>query len=191
MQAVILADLLPRAGGAAKSVLHVAPEPSIGRSLRGAFGTYVAGDLDPRLAGGHRVDVTDLPFPGASFDMVFASHVLEHVADDRRAIAEVRRVLRPGGIAVLPVPVLGERTIEYPEPNPGEGGHVRAPGLDYFDRYRAAFDRVEIVSSADVPDRIQPYLYEDRSVWPLPNAPRRVPSAGERHLEYVPICRVD
>ena len=65
-----------------------------------------------------KVDLTDLPFSDSSYDFVFASHVLEHIQNDHDALAEIKRVLRPGGIAVLPVPIIGAPTVEYPEPNP-------------------------------------------------------------------------
>jgi len=46
-----------------------------------------------------------LPYPSSFFDLVICSHVLEHVPDDRAALAEIRRVLRPSGHAILFVPV--------------------------------------------------------------------------------------
>jgi len=49
-------------------------------------------------------DVGDLPFAGGSFDLVLATDILEHVDDDRRAIREIARVLRPGGHALITVP---------------------------------------------------------------------------------------
>jgi hypothetical protein len=49
---------------------------------------------------------------------VFASHVLEHIPDDGLAIREIRRILVPDGIAILPVPLVSLKTIEYAEPNP-------------------------------------------------------------------------
>lgn len=56
--------------------------------------------LGPVLLG----DVTALPFPDGAFALVLATDVIEHVADDRRALAEIRRVLAPGGRLVLTVP---------------------------------------------------------------------------------------
>lgn len=75
-------------------------------------------------------DATALPFADGSFDRVIASEVLEHVADDFAAFAELSRVLRPGGVLAVTVPAfLSERicwalTDDYHAPNV-EGGHVR------------------------------------------------------------------
>jgi SAM-dependent methyltransferase len=49
-------------------------------------------------------DMTDLPFPDESFDGVVAGEVIEHIADDRLALTEAARVLRPGGALALSVP---------------------------------------------------------------------------------------
>jgi SAM-dependent methyltransferase len=75
-----------------------------------------------------RGDLLALPFPDASFDRVIASEVLEHIPDDAGAMAELTRVLRPGGLAVVTVPRwLPERVCwalsdAY---HANEGGHVR------------------------------------------------------------------
>ena len=52
----------------------------------------------------HQASVTNLPFDDASFDGAVLGEVLEHVEDDRAALAEVARVLRPGGVVALSVP---------------------------------------------------------------------------------------
>ena len=49
-------------------------------------------------------DVCALPFPDAAFDLVLATDVVEHIEDDDKALAELARVLRPGGRALLTVP---------------------------------------------------------------------------------------
>lgn len=189
LQYLVMRMLLEERPTRPLAMLHVAPEPFLRWFFTDRFGTYETADLEmPDVD--HRVDLCDLPFADASYDLVYASHVLEHIREDRRAIAEIRRVLRPGGIAVLPVPVLGQTTIEYPEPNPNETFHVRAPGLDYFDRYARWFASVECHDSSTVPERFQPWVYEDRSRWPTPQSPLRRPAPGERHADVVPVCRV-
>jgi SAM-dependent methyltransferase len=73
-------------------------------------------------------DATNMPFPDNSFDKVIASEILEHVPNDRLAMAEISRILRPGGVAAITVPAwLPERvcwalSTEYHEV---PGGHVR------------------------------------------------------------------
>lgn len=177
---------LPVAG---MSLLHVAPEAFFRDRLRTRFGGYVTADRD-RTDVDHRVDLQSLPFPDGSFDFVFASHVLEHVPDDRRALGELRRILRPGGVAVLPVPIVAPVTVEYPEPNPHEHMHVRAPGLDYFDRYAGFFARVERFGSESFPAGHQLYIYEDRTRFPTRECPLRPAMPGERHADVVPVCYV-
>ena len=170
-------------------VLHIAPERFIERRLRSLCASYLSADLYQK--GVDRCeDLTQMSFPDQSFDLVYCSHVLEHIKDDLAAISEVRRVLAPGGIAILPVPIVSDITVEYPGPNPHEEDHVRAPGVDYFDRYKRFFGEVRVLSSAEFDARYQVYTYEDRSRWPTATLPNRRPSFGPRHLDYVPICRV-
>ena len=138
--------------GRPRRILHVAPETVLAERLRALPGaTYVSADLaDPRAM--LRLDLMRLPFEGDAFDAILCSHVLEHVPDDRAAMRELRRVLRPGGIALLPVPpIRAERTSEDPaEADPaerrrrfGHPDHVRRYGRDYPERLREAGFRVE------------------------------------------------
>ena len=60
--------------------------------------------LDGRGASLVRGDLLHLPYEDAFFDKVLLSEVLEHLPDDRQGLAEIRRVLRPGGILALTVP---------------------------------------------------------------------------------------
>jgi SAM-dependent methyltransferase len=75
-----------------------------------------------------QADALALPWADAEFDVVIASEVLEHIRDDRRAMAEIRRVLRPGGLAAVTVPrywperVCWALSSEYHQV---PGGHVR------------------------------------------------------------------
>ena len=169
-------------------VLHMAPERFISSRLRAACASYVSADLYKTDAD-RREDLTCLSFPDQSFDLVYGSHVLEHIKDDLAAIREVQRVLAPGGIAILPVPIVSDVTVEYAAPNPHECGHVRAPGLDYFERYQPFFENIQVLSSGDFDGDYQVYIYEDRSHWPTPTLPDRRPSPGVKHSDYVPICR--
>ncbi len=170
-------------------ILHFAPEKSLKGFFSGSFGTYETADLEmPGVD--HRVDLTALPFSDGSYDFIFASHILEHIKNDEKAISEIRRILRPGGIAVLPVPIVAERTIEYSEPSPYEINTWRATGPDYYNRYEKYFSSVERFSSESLPEKYQLYVYEDRSGWSMDRNPMRLPMEGKRHPDIVPVCRV-
>tara|TARA_R110002049_G_scaffold242974_1_gene416759 strand:- start:3934 stop:4452 length:519 start_codon:yes stop_codon:yes gene_type:complete len=168
-------------------VLHFAPEDFFRHTFERLFGNYETADIAmPGVQ--HRVDMRALPFESGTYDLVYASHVLEHIQDDDAAIREVRRILKPGGLAILPVPLVSERTIEYPEPNPFESMHVRAPGLDYFDRYKKHFSSVTLYTSDNFPAQHQTYAFEDRTHYPSSTHPHLKPMHGERHTDVVPVC---
>jgi SAM-dependent methyltransferase len=121
-------------------VLHVGPGASVSRWLEERRQLdYVSGDIDSPLAE-VRMDATDMPFEDESFDFAICVHVLEHVLDDRKAMSEFFRVLKPGGEAVFQVPPSDlETTREDPaviDPHErerlfGQYDHVRLCGADY------------------------------------------------------------
>ncbi len=132
--------------GRPKAFLHVAPEKLLADRLRRMAGLrYVSVDLmSPRAI--VLSDLTRLAFTDGAFDSVYCSHVLEHIQDDRQALAEIFRVTRPGGWAILQVPVVGDTTIEDPsvidpaerERRFGQRDHVRIYGLDFIQRAESA-----------------------------------------------------
>lgn len=186
LQHLAMSDFLYARDFSKKSVLHFAPEPHLAKLLQRNFKIYKSADLyEPGVD--LKIDITAMPIPDASYDMVYASHVLEHVIDDDAALREIHRVLKPGGIAVLPVPVVSASTIEYGAPNEFEFGHVRAVGPNYFDRYKRHF-KVDVVTSNNYPAEHQLFVHERRDFYPTKEAPLRTPMEGTRHLDYVPIC---
>ena len=189
IQFVVLQEILRDFQPSKKKMLHFAPEEFFRKFFSGQFAEYETADIAMRNVD-HKVDIQELPFADATYDFVFASHVLEHIPDDLKALQEIRRILKPGGIAVLPVPLICEKTVEYPEPNPYEDHHVRAPGLDYFDRYNVYFSQVKQYSSEQLPEKYQLFMYEDRSQWPTEQCPLRPAMAGEKHFGIVPVCYV-
>jgi SAM-dependent methyltransferase len=170
------------------TMLHFAPESFFRRIFAAQLGNrYHTADLEMKDVD-YNVDMRELPFADGSYDFVLASNVLDYIPDDRKAISEVRRILKPNGIAILPVSVVCEETIEYSEPNPYEFYHVRASGMDYYKRYEGHFAKVETMSSDSLPDEYQLFIYEDRSVWPTKECPLRPSMPGERHINIVPVC---
>jgi SAM-dependent methyltransferase len=143
-------------------ILHIAPEKHLSRELmRHQFVEYVCGDL---FTEGYsypdhvrNMNVLDLPFADGHFDLVICNHVLEHVTDDRSAMREILRVLKPGGRAVLQVPISANSAVTHEDgtlSDPGERerlfgqpDHVRIYGQDYVERLSAVgfhVDRINI-----------------------------------------------
>lgn len=143
--------------GRPKRVLHVAPEGCFERRLKKLIGDgYITADINDSLAK-VKMDITDINYPEESFDVIYCSHVLEHVADDRRAMREFYRVLKANGWAILLVPVTAEMTIEdlsISDPAErlrlfGQEDHVRRYGPDYVERLREAGLRVKVTTASD------------------------------------------
>lgn len=189
IQFIVIKNVFKDINTVRMNMLHIAPEPFFHDYFSQRFGEYETADLSMKGVD-HNVDLQHLPFAANTYDFVFASHVLEHISNDEKAISEIRRIMKPKGIAILPVPIIAEKTIEYPEPNPNEAMHVRAAGMDYFDRYERHFSRVEKFSSSQLPKEFQLYIYEDRSQWPTRECPLRPASQGEKHCDIVPVCYV-
>ncbi|HOX43297.1 MAG TPA: methyltransferase domain-containing protein [Myxococcota bacterium] len=144
--------------GRPKRLLHLAPERCFVPRLRRLPGLrYVSADLDCPWAE-LRADITSLPFSAGQFDALLCSHVLEHVEDDRQALAELLRVLAPGGWAMLAVPLSPGPTRADPAATTpearrrlhGHPGHVRRCGEDYGQRIAAAGFQVRTVRAREL-----------------------------------------
>jgi SAM-dependent methyltransferase len=96
-------DVLDLGAGAGELKTH---------ALKGRVHRLVGVEVDPRvgtnrlLDAGIRADIAMLPFRDCSFDVVFSIYVLEHVYRLGELVAEVRRVLRPGGVCLMLTPNL-------------------------------------------------------------------------------------
>jgi SAM-dependent methyltransferase len=132
----------------ALKVLEFAPTPVLQSKFRRLKHLeYVSADLSSTMAM-FRMDITAIGFPADQFDAIICYHVLEHVMDDRRAMRELFRVLKPGGWAILQSPVDPGRGETYESPDItfpserervfGQRDHVRIYGRDYKDRLEDA-----------------------------------------------------
>ena len=135
-------------------LLHIAPEKNLQKVLK-AFSKikYINGDLNPLVAD-RKIDITDINFGNDYFDFIICNHVLEHIQDDRKTMSEIFRVLRPGGKAILQVPIskYNKETFEdfsiiLPEEREkyfGQKDHVRIYGKDYKKRLESVGFKVEL-----------------------------------------------
>ena len=140
-------------------ILHMAPEKSLSKYIQeNCNHEYTGGDLEPErysyVENMVKIDLLSIPFENDYFDLIICNHLLEHVPEDRVAMEEIRRVLKPGGKAILQVPISlnTESTVEdhrITEPEDrlvafGQSDHVRIYGLDYPDKLRAAGFEVSV-----------------------------------------------
>ena len=129
-----------------KKVLHMAPEQCFLTRFRKLDHDYVTADIDSPIAD-VTADIINLPFNDNSFDVIFCNHVLEHVQDDTRAMKELFRVMKKGGMGIFQVPQDLNRNVTFEDnsiTNPkerakifGQYDHVRVYGKDYFDKLRS------------------------------------------------------
>lgn len=103
------------------TMLHVAPEPALGAWLQGLSRlTYISGDLQFGV-GELCLNLCRLPFGDESFDLIYSAHVLNAIPDDHAAMREVCRVLKPGGIAIMNVPLQPDAATQLPDTDSRDG----------------------------------------------------------------------
>jgi len=130
-------------------VLHLAPEVCFIKRFEKQHGDrYITADIESPLAK-VKADIHQMPFEDNTFNAVLCNHVLEHVADDIKAMSEIKRVLKPGGWAILQVPFFSPVPDATFEDNSitnkrerekifGQDDHVRKYGHDYASRINAS-----------------------------------------------------
>ena len=144
------------------SVLHFAPEAIIAKYLRSKCLQYTSADFFN--AKDIKENIENMTFSDCTFDIIFCSHVLEHV-DDKKAIMEVYRVLKPGGKFITMVPICEGWDVTYEnslitsevdkEKHFGQSDHVRYYGRDFVTRLEAA--GFTVVSFTGTPEEILKY----------------------------------
>jgi SAM-dependent methyltransferase len=140
----------------ARSLLHFSPEYCLAQRLRRVpHLRYVTTDLDTTQEADLRLDVTRLDLPDGAFDAVLCSHGLEHVPDDARAMAELRRIISPQGFCLVMVPLDLGRETTHEDPSITDPAdrqreflqhdHVRLYAPDIASRLQAAGFDVETI----------------------------------------------
>ncbi|QEE48290.1 class I SAM-dependent methyltransferase [Flavobacterium alkalisoli] len=137
---------------APKKVLHFAPEQAFYKRFRKQKNLdYTTTDLNSPLAD-VKADICNLPFEDNSYDLILCNHVLEHIPDDTKAMKELYRIMKPGGMGIFQIPqdlkretTFEDNTITDPKERArifGQYDHVRVYGRDYFDKLRSVGFRV-------------------------------------------------
>jgi SAM-dependent methyltransferase len=151
----------------ALKVLHFAPEQAFYKLFRNQKNLdYTTTDLFSPLAD-VKADICNLPFQDNQYDIILCNHVLEHIPDDTKAMQELYRVLKPGGMAILQIPQDLSRATTFADDTItdqkerakifGQYDHVRIYGRDYFDKLRSiGFTVIE----EDYTNKIAPELVE-------------------------------
>lgn len=164
-------------------VLHFAPEQAFYKRFRKLPNLdYTTTDLYSPLAD-VKADICNLPFNDNSYDVILCNHVLEHIPDDTKAMQELYRVLKPGGMGIFQIPqdltremTFEDNTITDPKERArifGQYDHVRVYGRDFFDKLRSIGFRVveedytKKIAPADVerfclaPGEVIPVCFKD------------------------------
>lgn len=160
--------LLDRISG--RRVLHFAPEKRLSLLLKTRVpSVYMPADLFPSKPGILRADMLSMPFAACAFDFLIANHVLEHVPDAAKALAECFRVLKPGGEAILQTPYSRKLNDTWEDPGidsaaarlqaHGQEDHVRLFGRDIFDQIVAAGFLSNVQKHNELLEDVDPVRY--------------------------------
>lgn len=122
-------------------LLYFAPEHNLtyfrrNPKLEVKTSNYPTGEAD------YCLDILDMPFGEGEWDYIVCHRVIEHLSDDRRGMQALLRVLKPGGFAVISVPIDASlaTTVEYGAPNPLENEHYYYYGNDFRRRIPDGFE---------------------------------------------------
>ena len=143
------------------SVLHFSPEAGLGGALAAQKNLkYATSWYEPDRAADYHLDLTKLALPDNSWDVLIAYHILEHITEDRAAMREMFRVLKPGGWAALQVPTL-EQPDSYEDPSVvTEKERTEKFGLFDHVRYYGWKDFADRLTEAGFEVTIERYAHE-------------------------------
>ncbi len=164
---------------APKKVLHFAPEQAFYKLFRNQKNLdYTTTDLLSPLAD-VKADICNLPFGDNTYDVILCNHVLEHIPDDTKAMQELYRVLKPGGMGIFQIPQDLNRAATFSDDSItdqkerskifGQYDHVRIYGRDYFDKLRSiGFEVNEVDYTAEISaDLVEKYCLAKGEIIPV------------------------
>ena len=162
-----------------KKLLHFAPEQAFYKIFRNQKNLdYTTTDLLSPLAD-IKADICNLPFKDDTYDIIFCNHVLEHIPNDLKAMTEIYRVLKTGGMAIIQVPLDNDRSRTFTDDSIidqkqraaifGQYDHVRIYGKDYFAMLRSVgFDVLEIDYTRKIdPELVKKYCLSMGEILPV------------------------
>lgn len=160
-------------------VLHFAPEQAFYKRFRNQKNLdYTTTDLFSPLAD-VKADICNLPFEDNVYDVILCNHVLEHIPDDTKAMQELYRVLKPGGMGIFQIPQDLSRAVTFSDDSItdekerakifGQYDHVRVYGRDYFDKLRSiGFKVIEEDYTAKLsPEQVEKYCLAKGEIIPV------------------------
>lgn len=162
-----------------KKVLHFAPEQAFYKLFKNQKNLeYTTTDLYSPLAD-VKADICNLPFKDNSYDFILCNHVLEHIPDDTKAMQELYRVLKPGGVGIFQIPQDLNRATTFSDDTIvdqkerakifGQYDHVRIYGRDYFQKLRSiGFTVIEENYTAKIsPELVKKYCLANGEIIPV------------------------
>lgn len=164
---------------APRKVLHFAPEQAFYKRFRNLKNLeYTTTDLNSPLAD-VKADICNLPFEDNSYDLILCNHVLEHIPDDTKAMQELYRIMKTGGMGIFQIPqdlsretTFEDNSITDPKERArifGQYDHVRVYGRDYFDKLRSIGFRVieEDYTKKLTPEEVTRYCLANGEIIPI------------------------
>lgn len=159
------------------NTLHIAPEKVLINLLKSNSQNYICGDINPEvykkknIKNVIKLDVTKLKYSN-KFDLVFASHILEHIIDDKLAMSEIYKSLTTGGRFITMIPQnltlkstyedsriisKDERTKHF-----GQFDHVRRYGLDFSERLKEVGFYIKVYYIEGNEENINNMIYDEK-----------------------------
>ncbi len=187
MMHLVINDVFGDWEASQKAILHIAPEECMKPQLQPLFKTYHTADLLQKNVDFNEEDVQAMSFDDATYDAVLISRVLTIPPDLEACVREIRRVLKPGGIAIIAEIYTHEKTVEFGKM---VNDRSREIGVDFVTLLGQHFSQVERFLSEKYNDNFQ---LTNRMVIdgePSGDYPELVQVSGIGFMDLVAVCRV-